>query len=83
VPRACVFFDEKQKEPTMKTWIDQLIALVGRRKRSPILRRLDWRGRPLVGSPAELTAMVSVSKNALYATLCLPFDAEEKRQSDG
>jgi len=62
-----------------KRWIDQLIALVGGKKRTPIRQPRDWRGRPVAENAPGLTATVS----ALYATLCLPFDAEEKRPSDG
>jgi hypothetical protein len=49
----------------MKTWIDQLIGFVGRRKRPPIVRRMDWHGRLVATDPAGPPA----SKDALYATL--------------
>src|SRR5262249_32707456 len=72
------------RESTMKKrWIDQLIALVGGKKRTPIRQPRDWRGRPVAENAPGLTATVSLSKDALYATLCLPFDAEEKRPSGG
>jgi hypothetical protein len=56
----------------MKTWIEQLVAFVGRRKRPAIHGRMDWRGRPVAENPARAAEMVSLSKGALYDTLCPP-----------
>ena len=64
----------------MKSWFNQLMALLARGVRAQSPRRVVWHGRPLAESTEGASPHVSASEGALYATLSTPLFDEATPQ---